>query len=369
MGGHGYQASTVIPPLQETTKQPHPTWTTQQAEAVRGHATDGMPFLRHKLTLAGHDQDTITLMMGAWRESTKKQYTSYIKRWEKFAEQHKWSVLEPKFPQVCTFLRKLSQEGLAHGAVNTARSALSLILPKIQLKEFGKQTEVSWLIKSIYEKNPPQPKYSAFWDVGKVFTLFTSWPENNLLTLKHLTWKLNMLLLLVSSQRGQTIVNLSVDGIILKKDFVVFKMKKLMKHNRVGDPLDTIIFHAYDKNPKLCVVRTIKAYLCIVGPHRKQIKQLLISLNRPFHAITRDTVARWTLHTLKAAGVDTQVYKSHSTRGASASATRASGVNINLIMKHAGWRCEESFARHYNKQLDRENSQFVANNMIDCFDQ
>lgn len=248
--------------------------------------------------------------MGAWRDSTKKVYSSYILKWEEMATENKWSVFQPEIPQVCKFLRTIHEGGVKHGAVNTARSALSLILKKIDFNTIGKHTEVGWVVKSIYEKCPPQPKYNSFWDVGKVFQLFNNWPENNLLTRKHLTWKLTMLLLLVSSQRGQTILHLSVKGMSLTKDFAVFRMDKLLKHNRLGDPLDTIYFQSYNKNPKLCVVRTLKTYLCVVGPDRKTKKQLLLSVSAPYHEVKRDTIARWTKDTLNAAGINTDVYKS-----------------------------------------------------------
>lgn len=369
MGLQGDQNSKNIHAIQEAEEQPQSTWQPQQLTPIRGNTTDGLPFLRHKLTLAGYDQDTITLMMGAWRESTKRLYSTYIKKWEEFTIKNQYSLLEPQLPQVCKFLRTIHEGGVAHGVINTARSALSLILKKIDFKEVGKQTEVTWVVKSVYEKKPPKPKYNSFWDVGAVFRLFNNWPENHLLSLKHLTWKLTMLLLLVSSQRGQTILNLSVKGMSLSREFAVFRMDKLLKHNRVGDPLDTIYFQAYHKNTKLCVVRTLKTYLSFVGPYRKKKTQLLLSIAKPHHEIKRDTIARWTLDTLQAAGIDTQVYKSHSTRGASASATRSSGVKLNLIMKHAGWRRADSFAKHYNKQIDREMSQRVSNTMIDHFDQ
>lgn len=142
---------------------------------------------------------------------------------------------------------------MAHGVLYTAHSALSFLLPKIDFKELGKQTVVGWLVKSVYELKPPQPKYTSFWDVGKVFKLFNSWPANNLISLKHLTWKFNMLLLLVSSQQGQTILNLSVKGMSLTKEFAIFRMNKLLKHSQVGDPLNTVILQSYERNPKLCV--------------------------------------------------------------------------------------------------------------------
>ena len=81
------------------------------------------------------------------------------------------------------------------------------------------------------------------------------------LSLKLLSWKLAILLLLVSSQRGQTILNLMVDRMRWERDSVVCKMATLLKHNQLGQPLDSITFHAYDRQKQLCVVRTIRSYL------------------------------------------------------------------------------------------------------------
>lgn len=142
-------------------------------------------------------------------------------------------------------------------------------------------------------------------------------------------------------------------------------MNTLLKHNRLGDPLDTIFLQSYNAIPKLCVVRTLKAYLVIVGPHRKQMKQLLLGIGRPFHKVNeiQQFVGQYRLCRRREL-----TCKAHSTPGASASATRSSGVNINMIRKHAGWRCEEYFAQHYNKQIDRERAQMIANDMISHFD-
>ena len=51
------------------------------------------------------------------------------------------------------------------------------------------------------------------------------------------------------------------------------------------------------------------------------------------------------------AGVDMKVFKSHSTRSASTSAASHLGVNIQIIMKTAGWANAETFAKFYNKSI------------------
>ena len=49
------------------------------------------------------------------------------------------------------------------------------------------------------------------------------------------------------------------------------------------------------------------------------------------------------------AGVDMGIFKTHSTRSASTSAASHLGVNIQTIMKTAGWTNANTFAKFYNK--------------------
>ena len=165
-----------------------------------------------------------------------------------------------------------------------------------------------------------------------------------------------MLLLLVSSQRGQTVVNLTIDDLVLERDKVVFKMKVLLKHNRLGDPLDTLTLKAFQDSKRLCVVRALTEYLKRTEDLRSS-SQLLISFARPFGSISRDTLARWTITVMKEAGIDTSKYKGHSTRGAATSAACRLGVPLNMILKRASWRSADSFARFYNKRLEEEEAE------------
>ena len=294
--------------------------------------------------------------MDAWRPSTKKTYTTYLRQWGVFCIRKGVSVLKPSLQQVCSFLKELSLRGLGYGALNTARSALATFLPMYEGYPLGKHPLICWLIKGAYERNPPRARYTCFWDVNKIFALFKNWGRNKELNRKQLTLKLAVLLLLVTSQRGQTIVNLSIQDLDIA-DRAVFKMTSLLKHNRLGDPLDTIVVDPFDTCYRLCPVRTLRAYLERTEEVRKGQQQLLLSFCPPYGAITRDTLARWTLIVLGLAGVDTSKYRSHSTRGASVSAAKRLGASLNVILRHAGWRNAESFARFYNKDLEREPAQ------------
>ena len=93
-----------------------------------------------------------------------------------------------------------------------------------------------------------------------MFELMKKWGPNKDLSLRKLSLKLASLLLLVSSQRGQIVINLVLDETIVE-DTVTFKMKTLLKHNRLGDPLYSLVFRPFDECKRLCVVSTIRAYL------------------------------------------------------------------------------------------------------------
>ena len=132
------------------------------------------------------------------------------------------------------------------------------------------------------------------------------------------------------------------------------QVKNLLKHNRLGDSLSTIILKLFDECKKLCMVRTLKEYVNGTDILRGEEKQLLVSFAAPHARISRDTLSRWTLFVLNKAVVDTKKYASHSTRGASTPAAKRLGISVNLIMKQAGWLNADSFAGFYNKDIEQD---------------
>ena len=104
--------------------------------------------------------------------------------------------------QVCTFLRKMSKDGYSYGAINAARCALSLLLPRQPSGDtVGKDYWVSRACRAAWVINPPRLRYTR--NVGKVFKCLKDWESNKRLTLKRLVMKLLILVLLTTGQRGQ----------------------------------------------------------------------------------------------------------------------------------------------------------------------
>ena len=110
-------------------------------------------------------------------------------------------------------------------------------------------------------------------------------------------------------------------------------------------------FIAYTPDPKLCVVACIKEYIKRTSSIRGQEAQLQLSWMKPHSSISQDTLSRWIKIVLCNAGVDMTLFKPNSARSASTSAAACLGVNMQTIMKTAGWANTETFAKFYNKPV------------------
>ena len=83
----------------------------------------------------------------------------------------------------------------------------------------------------------------------------------------------------------------------------------------------------------------------VVDPARPN--RLLLSYIRPHKPITSDTLGRWVKEVLARAGIDTNIFKAHLVRGASATAAHNKGVSLEDILHLADWSTDSMFRRFY----------------------
>ena len=99
----------------------------------------------------------------------------------------------------------------------------------------------------------------------------------------------------------------------------------------------------------------LSLYLKVLQKHCIQLDEkqpLFVAVKRPHKAVTAATISRWLKEILCRAGVDTNIFKAHSTRTASMSAAKARGVSTVDIMKAANWTRESTFTRFYYKPVN-----------------
>ena len=295
------------------------------------------------------------LIMASWRDGTKKQYSTYITKWQKFCNQRQISHIQPSVVYVLDFLTLLYQQGLTYSAINTAQSALSSYITLENGTCVGKHPLVSRLMKGIFQEKLPRPKYTEIWDVSIVLSYLQSFSPVDKLFLKELTLKLLVLILLVSGQRGQTVHLLSNDHMVSVNNYYTFQMVDHVKRSRPGIKNPLVELRAF-KDETLCVVTTLKEHLTRTQSLRGSESQLFISYNRPFKRVSRDTISRWVKLVLTDSGIDTYRFKPHSKRAANSSAASNASVSLDDILHTAGWSSESTFAKFYNKPIVKENT-------------
>ncbi len=245
----------------------------------------------------------------------------------------------------------LFTEGLSYSTINTARSALSTIVCMPAGQVFGSHHIVVRFMKGVFELRKPKPKYSSIWDVSVVLKYLGTFVPNSELTLKQLTFKVVMLMLLVSGQRGQTIHSLSLDGMTLTETSCKFQVLEHLKTSKPGSAPTIIEIKAYTPDEKVCPMLALQEYLQRTESLRGEHKQLFISYIKPYLPVSRDTLSRWVKTVLDDAGIDTSIYSAHSTRAAATSKAYSNAVPLDTLMKAAGWSSDGTFQKFYNKPV------------------
>ena len=253
---------------------------------------------------------------------------------------------------VLDFLSSLFDEGLGYSALNTARSALSSMVTLHQSPfTIGTHPWIIRFLKGVFNERPSQPRYKTTWDVAVVLGFLRTLPDYCNISLKLLTWKLIMLCLLVTGNRGQTIHLLNLDNHQKTDSAYIFKIVQPIKQSRPGKPLPIVELKAYSPDKRLCVYTCLETYIERTATLREQTTQLFISYTKPYSPISRSTISRWAKATMLAAGIDTKVFKAHSIRAASASAAYARATPLDCILKTAGWQKSDTFSKFYKKDI------------------
>ncbi len=99
----------------------------------------------------------------------------------------------------------------------------------------------------------------------------------------------------------------------------------------------------FPENRRMCPARAVLRFLRLAHPLRRtDMDHFFISTTR--RPAAKQTVKRWIRTQLERAGISASA---GSLRSASSSAAYLAGVSVDTIMKSAGWKCEETWRRHY----------------------
>jgi len=177
--------------------------------------------------------------------------------------------------------------------------------------------------------------------------------DNHSLPLKSLSLKLVILLALSRPSRSHDLYNLDLRYMKSLPDGVEFKPSSLAKQSRPSKPAASFVFPAFPADKNLCPKEALLEYVSRTESYRgsgsERKTKLFLSYIKPHNPISSSSIARWILAILGLAGIDTNKFKAHSTRSASASAAASAGVTTNQIMEAADWSSSSVFQQFYYK--------------------
>ena len=116
-------------------------------------------------------------------------------------------------------------------------------------------------MRAIFNQRTPTSKYQFTWDVDTVLNEILSWGDNDVLTIKLLTWKLVMLLALASEGGSSELSLLNCNCMQQQCSFIYFELPKHTKTCRPGLDNRKITFEAFKENGTLCIVNCINDYI------------------------------------------------------------------------------------------------------------
>jgi hypothetical protein len=198
---------------------------------------------------------------------------------DRFCNRQKINSVSVDVQDVIEFLTSEFNKGPSYSSINTARAVLSSL--GIMLGSFtaGTHPMVIGFMRGVFNRRPSMPKYNTIWNVDKVLLFLKQLSPVKHLSLKELTLKLTMLIVLTNAARVQTVHLLSVNKLEKLRSEFILQFKGILKQSRSG--LDCSEFHliAYPPYRRLCVFTVLKEYLSRTNTLRQNNEDvLLISL-------------------------------------------------------------------------------------------
>ncbi|XP_023316861.1 uncharacterized protein LOC111694154 [Trichogramma pretiosum] len=233
----------------------------------------------------------------------------------------------------------------------------------ISKDKIGENTDISRFMKGVYRLKPVKPKYDYTWDVSIVLDFLELLDVQ---TIENLTIKTILLLALSTAQRAQTLSLIKISNIVISNRGLEIKIPDRIKTSKVGNNQPLLQLPKLIEKPDLCVYSTILLYIDKTKNLRGDIDNLFISLNKPYRAITAETVSRWIKRGLFMSGIDTTIFTGHSTRHAASSKALQKGIDIDTIRRTAGWsEKSRTFANFYNRPIVTDSFE-LANLVLRC---
>ena len=246
-----------------------------------------MDNLREKLCDTGLSKTASQLISECRRPSSSKNYESAWKKWVGWCAGREIDPFQCDINSIINYLAFLFQEGYEYRTICLHRSAISAYHDSVDGKQIGENSQISHVLKGIFNNRPPKPRYPFIWDMQLVVDYIKQhWPNNNTLNDKELTFKVTILIALTSASRSLGIKHLSLSSMSTLPHCYKFFYSKLHKGWKAGQQPPSVVFHKFEEDETLCVVSVLNEYIKRSESWRGDKTQLLLSYVAPHREVT-----------------------------------------------------------------------------------
>ena len=218
----------------------------------------GLETLRKRFRTEGFSEESSNLLLESRRSGTKVAYAGPWKKWGSWCSKRKIDPLQATVGQIAAFLTTQFHRGLEYSTVNAYRSAISAFHPNIEGCPVGQHPRIKQLLKGVFNRKPPAPRYSMTWNVDDVLRYIKHMGPNKTLDMKQLSLKLAMLMALTSVSRGSELAKLNPQLMNDAGDHITFQIAGLTKTKRQNKPHLSFNFHSYSNDETLDVVQCLR---------------------------------------------------------------------------------------------------------------
>jgi site-specific recombinase XerD len=277
--------------------------------------------------------------------STLRRYQGIFQLFQEYLSDVGRSVQNVEVEDVLTFIQDYVDD---RKASSTIRSVYSALLFHFRL--YGRETFltqnpiVQMFVEGAQRLAPPPAKKCVVWNPEIPLSFIDARPRPS--ELRAAGKEALVLLLLATGIRVDCASKLSSS--VTKRSTFCQIPYLLPRKTGYSEPQ---VISCFPEKPRLCPVNAIDHFLHISRKKRKPGETFLFisSTGKRAHI---DTLRHWVIELLAESGIETTA---GSCRSASSSAAHARDVDIDIILKSAGWARENTFRRFYQRQVLKSN--------------
>ena len=265
------------------------------------------------------------------------------------------------------FLITLFDKGLTISTIRGYRSAIAAIHTGFSDgSSVSTAPALGGLVRALFLKRPPSRRLLPSWSLPAVLDALGKPPFEPLgeASLRDLSVKTVFLLAIASGQRRSALHALSAapghirwerTGVRLIPNPTYIAKNQTASSKSVEIFVQPLAVHSSVPEDKVwCPVRALKWYWARTKDHRVG-DQLFITTKAPFSPASRDTISKWIVAAIRAAGPAAlssgDAPRAHDTRGISVSWALFNGVPVEEIQQAAYWHSANSFISFYLRDI------------------